>query len=403
MLQFGGLYDKILKSRLERWLSGRKRPPAKRLWEYKFSPRVRIPASPPVFLHIKNRFAPPSLSMFLEIIEDWGDTFMSSKISRIAYISAIYFILMLFSASTFAAISPADQYLSAKKKSAALLISPTQLKNDPIAYAEKTIELCGTVNGMVTSADSTSFILNCGDDTIFITTSSPLPACITDGNKVRLLASVSESMTQTRYQLVMAAYEYEITAREKALVPKAKTPAKTSARDLSNSVFVTARQSQSANLSSRAMKIFNPYKAAIAKFNPRLTEEQLNTITGSLLMFSDKYGVDPRFVVALFLAESHFRPDAKSRAGAMGLGQLMPGTARGMGVNNAYDVTQNIEASIRLIRGHLGKYKDLELALSAYNAGPGAVRKYGGVPPYKETRNYVRKVSEYYKQLCGIK
>ncbi|MHB1458360.1 MAG: lytic transglycosylase domain-containing protein [Armatimonadota bacterium] len=328
---------------------------------------------------------------------------MSFKKTLIIYITALFLVSILFTASVYAADSPADQYLAMKKKLAARMISPTQMKNDPLTYAGKTIELCGVVNGMITSGDSTSFILNCGDDTIFITTSAPLPTCVTDGSKVRLLASVSDSMTQPQQQLVMAAYEYEITAREKQLAPKVKVPAKTSTRDLSNNVFVTARQNNSVNLSSRAMKIFNPYKAAIAKFNPRLTEAQLNSITGSLLMFSDKYGVDPRFVVALFLAESHFRPEATSRAGAMGLGQLMPGTARGMGVNNAYDTAQNIEASIRLIRGHLGKYKDLELALSAYNAGPGAVKKYGGVPPYKETRNYVRKVSEYYKQLCGIK
>ena len=327
---------------------------------------------------------------------------MSSRKTGIIYITALFLMSILFTASTYAAVSPADQYLSAKKKLTARLISPTQLTNDPLAYAGKTIELCGIVNGMATSADSTSFLLNCGDDSILITTPSPIPACIVEGSKVRLLASVSDSMAQTKHLLVMAAYEYEITAREKQLAPKAKTPVKASVRDLSNSVFVTARQNTAA-LSSRAMQIFNPYKSAIAKFNPRLTEAQLNTITGSLLMFSDKYGVDPRFVVALFLAESHFRPEATSRSGAMGLGQLMPGTARGMGVNNAYDTVQNIEASIRLIRGHLGKYQDLELALSAYNAGPGAVKKYGGVPPYRETRNYVRKVSEYYKQLCGIK
>jgi soluble lytic murein transglycosylase-like protein len=227
--------------------------------------------------------------------------------------------------------------------------------------------------------------------------------CVIDGSKVRLLAKVADSITQTSHQLVMAAYEYDIAAREEQLAPKAKVISKSNARDLSNSVFANARIKSSSNITSRAMQIFSPYKSAIAKFNPSLTEEQLNTITTSLLVFSEKYGVDPRFVVAIFLAESHFRPEATSRSGAMGLGQLMPGTARGMGVNNAYDTVQNIEASIKLIRGHLGKYNDLELALSAYNAGPGAVKKYGGVPPYRETRNYVRKVSEYYRQLCGAK
>jgi soluble lytic murein transglycosylase-like protein len=79
----------------------------------------------------------------------------------------------------------------------------------------------------------------------------------------------------------------------------------------------------------------------------------------------------------------------------------MPGTARGLGVSNAYDPEQNIAASIKLMSGHLSKYGDLALALSAYNAGPGAVKKYKGVPPYRETRNYVQKVTKLYKALCG--
>jgi soluble lytic murein transglycosylase-like protein len=98
----------------------------------------------------------------------------------------------------------------------------------------------------------------------------------------------------------------------------------------------------------------------------------------------------------------------------MGLGQLMPGTASGLGVSNAYDPVQNIAGSVKLIRGHLNKitdnaawtdttWHDLSLALASYNAGPGAVRKYGGVPPYRETQNYIKKVISIYKELCGCK
>jgi len=152
---------------------------------------------------------------------------------------------------------------------------------------------------------------------------------------------------------------------------------------------------------ARIKEIYGAYRNAIAKFNRRLTPKQADEITSSLLAFSWHYQVDPRLVVAVILAESHFRPDATSRAGAMGLGQLMPGTAAGLGVGNAYDPVQNIGGSIRLIRGHLDKYGNLALALSAYNAGPGAVRKYGGVPPYRETQNYIRRVTSIYKALCG--
>jgi soluble lytic murein transglycosylase-like protein len=92
----------------------------------------------------------------------------------------------------------------------------------------------------------------------------------------------------------------------------------------------------------------------------------------------------------------------------MGLGQLMPGTAQGLGVRNAYDTNENLWGTVRLIRKHLDnyrsdddKYSGLVLALAAYNAGAGAVAKHGGVPPYKETQDYILKVTTWYRKLCG--
>ena len=86
----------------------------------------------------------------------------------------------------------------------------------------------------------------------------------------------------------------------------------------------------------------------------------------------------------------------------MGLGQLMPETARGLGVTNAYDPIQNIGAAVHLLRGHLDQYGgQIALTMAAYNAGPGAVHKYHGVPPYRETRRYVARVAALYRQLCG--
>ncbi|MHB1000986.1 MAG: lytic transglycosylase domain-containing protein [Armatimonadota bacterium] len=311
--------------------------------------------------------------------------------------------------SSTAAPLTADQFLAQKKKAGAVSPVLSSLRSDPAEYADKIIELTGTVNGMVTSSDSVSFILTCNGETLLMTAGPELPVCVTDSAKIRALVKVNgQTSGLPQFQLQAAAYDYEIAAREKELAPKPKAVAKTPVKgkgnaDLTKNAFINARQSNATRLSSRAMQIYNPYKAAIARFNPRLTEQQLDSITKGILAFSERYGIDPRLVVALILAESGFRPNATSRAGAMGLGQLMPGTARGMGVNNAYDTTQNIEASVKLIRGHLGKYGDLALALSAYNAGPGAVKKYNGIPPYRETQNYVRKVSEIYKALCGMK
>jgi soluble lytic murein transglycosylase-like protein len=109
-----------------------------------------------------------------------------------------------------------------------------------------------------------------------------------------------------------------------------------------------------------------------------------------------KHGIDPALVHAVVQAESNYRPTAQSQVGARGLMQVMPSTARDLGVRSAqmlFDPQANLEAGVKYLKFLLQRFNgDLVNALAAYNAGPGAVRKYDGVPPFRETENYVRKV-----------
>ena len=122
---------------------------------------------------------------------------------------------------------------------------------------------------------------------------------------------------------------------------------------------------------------------------------------GLIGLTAREHRVQPALVKAVIAAESNFDPDAVSRAGARGLMQLMPETAASMGVVNLHHPTDNVRGGTRYLRMMIDRYGDLVRALAAYNAGPKAVDRYGGLPPYRETQDYVQRVLAYYRHYHG--
>jgi len=123
---------------------------------------------------------------------------------------------------------------------------------------------------------------------------------------------------------------------------------------------------------------------------------------GEITRLAGEHGVDPALVKAVIKAESNYDNRAISRAGALGLMQLMPETARLRNVDNPFNPAQNIEGGVRHLKYLLSTFDDLKLVLAAYNAGENAVRRYGGIPPFPETRNYVTTVLSHYGRYGGL-
>ncbi len=160
-----------------------------------------------------------------------------------------------------------------------------------------------------------------------------------------------------------------------------------------SSVEKFAEVLKSSNVNESRFKVVNQEEIVAASEPTTVGKVSKARILDIISKVSQKYGVDEKLIQAIVKQESGFNPNATSHCGAMGLMQLMPGTAKGLGVKNPYDPIQNIEGGVKYIKAKLEKYNgNLILALASYNAGSGNVDKYGGVPPFKETQNYVKSI-----------
>jgi hypothetical protein len=292
------------------------------------------------------------------------------------------------------------------------------------AGTEAAYELKGLITGIAESGESYNLLLKQADNTTVTLVGSGAAPAFNVGTRVRALIRGGASVNSAGdVSVLFIASEGEV-AIEQTRQQSKKRQSVTGRAGSYPSGFKRSsslKRRKISSLTSRAMtrpRPINPvaadetlaaYKRAIRYFNKSGSEQEIDTIARAVLNYSIKYQVDARLVMAVFAVESSFRPTATSGAGAAGIGQLMPGTAAGLGVTDAYDPEQNIEGSIKYLREQLDRYqgKDewtrLQLVLASYNAGPGAVQKYGGVPPYRETQAYVKRVSAWFLHFLGHK
>jgi hypothetical protein len=333
---------------------------------------------------------------------------------------------LLISAAVPALSSPykqANQYFQVRDRAQVSdRFSIDEAQTNPQLYAGKLVEVKGVIKAVAGSEALTTLLIEGGQTTY--TVSLPPGKKLASwpfldvNTTIRALCQVVtvEGSGSGSLELVIPVKEYEASSVDQARAAANEAAAKR-VRESQRTAAAPQRRA-SRGMSGRVFgqsysdaQLVAIYADAVAHFNRRLAPGTRQRIAWNIIRYSRTYGLDARLMMAVVAVESNFNPNAVSPVGAMGLGQLMPGTAGDLGVGNAFDMDQNLNGSIRLLSNHVRNMgaggrpsiESVKLALACYNAGAGAVKKYKGIPPYQETQRYVRKIIRLYWQMLEPK
>lgn len=280
-------------------------------------------------------------------------------------------------------------------------------------HAGETVEIEGTVAGVISTEGGHGFLLRVPPEQTLVLTTTNADPDIAVSRVLRVLAhipddgTVLEALSVTSIDGITATsaddnFDYTNTI-DTTVVPAPTYDTRPftiyrAPKDLSPPEHASTPPPTDAD----QQPIVQKYRDRIKEYNCTLSDDTAGCIAYHILDKADRYGVDPRLVFALVAQESRFNPSAVSRSGARGLGQLMPGTAATLGVADPFDIEDNLDGSVRYLSDQMRTFGRLSLALAAYNAGPGSVKRYGGVPPFRETQRYVRTIWTNYCGLVGL-
>jgi len=337
------------------------------------------------------------------------------------------FLVCLGAASLAAAPGVVDlevkEYLDLRARCSAVTgKSLVEIRRAAASLRGRVIELRGQISGIaspvsVPESDRpvVSFLLQTPDDSIFVEAIENEPE-VRVGNRVAVLARVPvETRSLQKLEMLAVAEtdrlptEMRGTDTTEVVLPRLQRrdqpgplPPELGRLDHRPEEVEVKPPRREAESQRRRIET---WKSFVASYNPDLTDAQQELIVRCVLGYSAVYNIDHRLTFAMIRAESDFHPRCRSHAGAMGLAQLMPFTCDEYGITDPYDIQQSIWGGCRELGGYLRKHEGLanydqfSLSMACYNAGSGAVRKYGGIPPYRETINYIKTVGKLFVKL----